>query len=1649
MQKIIKKYLDRLHESLNRSALLSAFPPKRSTSRLDLHRLSCLDKDLPTELLELLIYSKNASIPLQFKYDELIELSQEIERLKEEQEPVPEELMQKMETLKQIATLHAIFAKKLTRESDFIYRETGLRSLWLGYPLAYLTVPSAARKPKKILAPIFLWPIKIKTSLTKQGEVVVSRDVDSGTPIYNKAFDLWCTKYLGVNPDDPHKDDLVEISKADMQNLINEIFKGFSNPPRLIDEYGIKPIPTRDTLNRESANQKMLNSAILGVIKWENQAVMNNLEELLEFKDYPIITTGILGGDFNDEHYEDKQIIDGGESTRYHVCKTDHWQQTAILRSRYKPGIIIHGPPGTGKSETITNIVADCLARGERVLVVCQKRAAIDVVYERIKKAGLDSLCVIVHDSNSDRKRVIESLKAHVEEDSVSSQNSHNISDKRQIFSIEIVEIEKILDDYSKALYAQEDSLKISYRDARLSYLKVRERWKGLRENKTLCDKLSDINDVTLKKLKYKVREIGKLFYEADPENNPWKWRKRDFALSRHLKDDIFELINKAVEAIKSSDFSAPFKNPHSGIPENKVEFPERLRNIIELLNSTVSQSNIELLGEWLTIKDTKEIDQEVQTLSRRIKEINLEDINIELHQHFYSTSGRELELLKDLAFKYFNKPVGIKKIFSFGVKKAEKKLRDKFNSLNLDLTMFDNDVLYDYFNAMLKWLNIRKYSKKSKLSSFSLVSDITTSTVRKDYETINHIVQSYSNWQTIKPLLYEPIAKNLLYHLSCNDFISFKTKLDEYVTLSNNIEEIFKRLEVIEKLKEWIKDEIIDSYMQKIWECDYDITELNQFIEYYDKLQPLVLFDTELSKLESLEKDIINSVLEELTNKETIDSFSINSSEEFSEICGSFVEICTFHNCIMRYEDKYPILTSFNGRMYEEKLNRLKELLREKHSLESKAICNIWYQKQSDQTSSSVWDSILVVKGKKSKRLRQVIDLGTNAGLFDLAPCWMTNPNTACQIFPLTEEYFDTVIFDEASQCPIEQALPLIYRAKKIIVSGDEKQLPPTSFFKSGFETEEEQEEEKPEDEMTSSEITQRNIERAKQEQIVSSESLLEASKVILKDVYLNTHYRSLHPSLIAFSNHAFYNGRLEVPDLNPNKDYLNEPPILYKNIEGIYKDERNRDEAKHIIGLVKQIWNENPRPSAGIVTFNRKQRDLIYEELIKECEGNRSFESIYESEVERKDGNQGIGFFVKNIESVQGDERDVMIFSTTFGKNEEGAFARRFGPVNIEGGEKRLNVVISRSKKRMYIITSMPISQISDIIARDGANPGANIKGREYLHLFMHYARATSQGNQEDQKRYLELASSLTRTSSMFDSKSNVADSEFELEVASGLRKRGFIVVHQIGESSFKIDLAIKHRDEDHGYIMGIECDGASYHSSYSARMRDIWRQDILESRGWEIHRVWSTDWWDDPQREIERIKRKIDAIYEESESDKQSFKNNEQTNDEPYTKSENSEEECSRETSSIHQEGQLSTDENKINLENTFSSKHETNTENQNFNEATGNVQGRLDEALEYIEYKRGKRVTKENKMNQVMRKAVIDLLKQNTQGKDLIADNVLRELGFSCRGIERAKLKNRVLRIVKDMKDNGIIEEYRTDTRKRLKLIKLDFNNDQQD
>jgi hypothetical protein len=277
-------------------------------------------------------------------------------------------------------------------------------------------------------------------------------------------------------------------------------------------------------------------------------------------------------------------------------------------------------------------------------------------------------------------------------------------------------------------------------------------------------------------------------------------------------------------------------------------------------------------------------------------------------------------------------------------------------------------------------------------------------------------------------------------------------------------------------------------------------------------------------------------------------DRFNIASGEEYSAFLRDFFWMSIYSLKIKKLEQEYPALVSFSGETYEKHLGRLKTLLCEKKKLESTVIKRKWISRLNGQMTRD-WKSILVLRGKNSKRLRQVVDLGASRGLFDLKPCWLTNPNTACQIFPLVPGYFDTVIFDEASQCPIEQALPIIYRAKKIIVAGDEKQLPPTSFFLSSFATdEEERKDEHPEDELTSAELTERNIQMAKTESLIHCEDLLAASKNLLRDKYLNVHYRSQHPSLIAFSNHAFYGGRLHVPTSGLLGNYRTEPSIVYK---------------------------------------------------------------------------------------------------------------------------------------------------------------------------------------------------------------------------------------------------------------------------------------------------------------------------------------------------------------------------------------------------------------------------------------------------------------------------------------------------------------------
>lgn len=438
--------------------------------------------------------------------------------------------------------------------------------------------------------------------------------------------------------------------------------------------------------------------------------------------------------------------------------------------------------------------------------------------------------------------------------------------------------------------------------------------------------------------------------------------------------------------------------------------------------------------------------------------------------------------------------------------------------------------------------------------------------------------------------------------------------------------------------------------------------------------------------------------------------------------------------------------------------------------------------------------------------------------------PCFLLSPETVSEIFPLNERMFDVVIFDEASQIYVENAIPTIFRGKQVVIAGDDKQLRPSSAFAARLNAEEDEEE----------------VENAA---AMEEESLLDLAKVNYDSVHLNYHYRSEYDELINFSNYAFYGGGLQVsPNIRTKSEYGS--PIERRMVEGRWINRSNEREAEETVNIVSKLFKERKgRETIGIITFNITQKTLIEDMLEKRAQEDEEFKKVYLEEIEREENNEDLSLFVKNIENVQGDERDIIIFSIAYAKNENGRVSVNFGSLSQDGGENRLNVAVSRAKKKIYVVTSIEPEELE-------VDSSKHI-GPRLFKKYLQYAREVSSGNKEAAQAVLNnvLDSGLAKTTE------RKHDSDFEAEVYEALVKKGYEVHTQVGVSGYKIDLGL-YNPKTSGYVLGIECDGATYHSSKSARERDIHRQRYLESRGWRIVRIWSRNWWRNPKGEVEKI-------------------------------------------------------------------------------------------------------------------------------------------------------------------------------------------------
>ena len=462
-------------------------------------------------------------------------------------------------------------------------------------------------------------------------------------------------------------------------------------------------------------------------------------------------------------------------------------------------------------------------------------------------------------------------------------------------------------------------------------------------------------------------------------------------------------------------------------------------------------------------------------------------------------------------------------------------------------------------------------------------------------------------------------------------------------------------------------------------------------------------------------------------------------------------------------------------------------------------------------------WTEMALLRNEleKQKRFVPVRALLAQAGrsIQALQPCFMMSPLSLAKFLKAGSLTFDILVIDEASQMRPEDALGAMLRSKQIVVVGDPKQLPPTDFFaRSGDAGPDEEDFEDLDD-----------------------ESILEScQKTFSHRRPLRWHYRSRCESLIRFSNEQFY--RRELVTFPASKPGSFSIDLI--RVDGAFQASRNPTEASRIaeeaISFMRHyaVSDEDKIPSLGIVAINLQQRELIREEFNR-LRTDDPLVDLYLDKLLSK----GEEFFVKNLENVQGDERDFIFVSMTYGREPGGtAMKQRFGPINRKQGHRRLNVLFSRARMRIGLFTSFGST---DVVPSPDSSEGVHIL-----------------------RKYLEYAETRGRASSMPGGDAE-SDSDFEVEVAERLRAKGYAVDYQVGVSGYRIDLGVWHPDHPERYLAGIECDGATYHSSKSARDRDRLREEVLVHKGWDIVRVWSTDWFDNPNLQTARLTEKLEAL------------------------------------------------------------------------------------------------------------------------------------------------------------------------------------------
>ena len=668
-----------------------------------------------------------------------------------------------------------------------------------------------------------------------------------------------------------------------------------------------------------------------------------------------------------------------------------------------------------------------------------------------------------------------------------------------------------------------------------------------------------------------------------------------------------------------------------------------------------------------------------------------------------------------------------------------------------------------------------------------------------------------------------------------------------------------YKELCIEENLDLIVKQECKFKYPEKFFTKKYEVDIKNQFnetieaidrfVKKYDFLHRVLTVDGYISVIDNIlrgnsaylkhvydalenyiaQRDV-NKLLESLDkNKILILNFAYVNSKSYANyvsIIDKVMEIRIYHETI-HYEDvcKDELAKTVDFANITERIYKLKEQQLELAERLAASKNSRDYEELYNNAKNNKDYLYQISKKQKFWPIRKTMEVYSNF-ILSLFPCWLLAPENVSCLLPLDKNMFDLVIFDEASQVFIESTIPTIYRGKNIVVAGDAKQLRPSTTFMKRY--------------LGGDPEAQDDYAVAAALEV---DSLLDLAVSRYESANLTYHYRSRHSELIDFSNSAFYSSGLQIsPNISKNK---NERPIVRYKVAGKWVDRKNTTEAKKIVEILKEIFKTRKNnESIGIITFNSEQQSCIADFIDKEASKDAEFRSNMLKETHRFEAGEDTSIFIKNLENVQGDERDIIIFSIGYAENEDGKVYTNFGSLSAEGGENRLNVAITRAKTKIIVVTSIE----PEVLKVDTAK---NL-GPKLLKKYLMYVRAVSKSDDEEVRAIL---SELDTSESKPEDSVMTSIRAVEEQIKDRLVKLGYTVDLNLGNRNNRISLAIYDEKTDK-YLVGVELDRDAFLSSASSLERDVYKPRFLKARGWTILRVWCRDFWLYPNKVIKAI-------------------------------------------------------------------------------------------------------------------------------------------------------------------------------------------------